>query len=407
MKNKIPSITFLKAFDTKPLILDDIGTDDKILMREIDLSSLTENEQETIIKEESKFLNINHPNIIGYNDCYLSENFLYLETKYFPTISLKDFLKENYPNLINENLILEIFIQICLAIKYIHENGLFLRGFSLDDIFLLSNGILKLNVYNKIRIIDHIKPISCHSFLDPNYISPETCLGKKNGKKSDIWCLGCVLYEICSFLKPFIEDKENSLVRLILNSPPKSISINYSIELRSLLDLLLNKSSNSRPNINIILTKPIILNKLQLLYGDSFIKSLLNYNKSSSQPILNRNILTAPTSKRSIEKTKKIIFEKRKKRFQNLSLNFRNISIKENKKIDNLEPLYSIKDEIKKRRLEIFEQIVKKKHPDLFEYDVQTETLINLHDISFDDDEKDEVDEINDLVLIAESIFKE
>lgn len=37
----------------------------------------------------------------------------------------------------------------------------------------------------------------------PHYLSPEMCAGEKYGKKSDVWALGCILYEIAALRKAF------------------------------------------------------------------------------------------------------------------------------------------------------------------------------------------------------------
>ena len=50
----------------------------------------------------------------------------------------------------------------------------------------------------------------------PYYLSPEMCEEKPYNEKSDVWALGCVLYELCTFKHPFDANNQGALILRIV-----------------------------------------------------------------------------------------------------------------------------------------------------------------------------------------------
>lgn len=87
----------------------------------------------------------------------------------------------------------------------------------------------------------------------PYYMSPEVCESKPYTFKSDVWALGCVLYELCTLEHPFQADNLLGLVYKIVREEPKPIQDVYSQELHDIVKLLLTKDVNLRPTIQQLL----------------------------------------------------------------------------------------------------------------------------------------------------------
>ena len=87
----------------------------------------------------------------------------------------------------------------------------------------------------------------------PYYLSPELCSASPYGKKTDIWMLGCLLYELCSLEKPFSGENITVIVNKILKEEPKPLSNSYSPFIHKLIKSLLSKRENHRPEISEIL----------------------------------------------------------------------------------------------------------------------------------------------------------
>lgn len=94
----------------------------------------------------------------------------------------------------------------------------------------------------------------------PYYMAPELFDEKTYSFPADIWSLGILLYEMCALQYPFKPEDGSfvSLGRLVKRKKPADIPACYSEELRILLNHLLEKNPQKRPNINQIFKFPMI-----------------------------------------------------------------------------------------------------------------------------------------------------
>ena len=117
--------------------------------------------------------------------------------------------------LINESIILNIFIQICFGLKYMHDRRILHRDIKTDNIFLNENLEVRIGdlgiAKSLTEQIDYAKSI----IGTPYYLSPELLNGIPYNEKNDIWALGCLLYEMCKKTQPFKSEKKINLRRKI------------------------------------------------------------------------------------------------------------------------------------------------------------------------------------------------
>jgi len=73
-------------------------------------------------------------------------------------------------------------------------------------LFLTEDGIVKIGDFGISREIDATKALIMTACGTPYYMAPEVCKGEPYGEKADIWAIGCILYELVMFKKPF-DDK--------------------------------------------------------------------------------------------------------------------------------------------------------------------------------------------------------
>ena len=95
----------------------------------------------------------------------------------------------------------------------------------------------------------------------PYYLSPEMCEDKPYNEKSDVWALGCILYELCTYRHPFNATNHGALILKILNSNPEPILAIYSQKLQKLVNEILEKNLQKRPNCWDILNNPSVIEK--------------------------------------------------------------------------------------------------------------------------------------------------
>lgn len=158
--------------------------------------------------------------------------------------------------LFKESEILDVFTQICLAIKHIHDRKIVHRDIKSHNIFLDSNGFVKLGDFGIAICLNYtLDKVQGGIIGTPYYLSPEVIHNKPYSFKSDIWSLGVLLYEICALKMPFDANNIPLLSLKIIKGTYNSLPISYSAELRSLVKSMLNLDETKRPNINEILSK--------------------------------------------------------------------------------------------------------------------------------------------------------
>ena len=82
----------------------------------------------------------------------------------------------------------------------------------------MKNGMIKMGDFGIAKILDHTTQFSKTAIGTPYYLSPEICEGKAYNSKSDIWSLGCVLYELCTLNHAFDSNCMNGLIMKILRA---------------------------------------------------------------------------------------------------------------------------------------------------------------------------------------------
>ena len=113
--------------------------------------------------------------------------------------------KKHFP----ESQILDYFIQICLALQFLHNKKIFNYGLSIKNICLTKSGIVKL--CDSINCKGFKETWNTYDFLCKGFydISPEEMKGRPHDAKSDIWLLGELLYQLLTFKMPFNTDTKS------------------------------------------------------------------------------------------------------------------------------------------------------------------------------------------------------
>lgn len=169
------------------------------------VGSLSDNDLARI-KQESKILSkLSHPNIVGiYAIEFLEDGTPLLAMEYLPGKSLHRLLL-NHPHGLAQELCKEVFIQICRGLAHAHQYGVIHRDLSAANVILLQEErdlTVKLIDFglSKLRSTETGTSLALTQtgclVGNPSYMSPEACRGEKPNEKSDIYSLGCLLYEM-------------------------------------------------------------------------------------------------------------------------------------------------------------------------------------------------------------------
>jgi NIMA (never in mitosis gene a)-related kinase len=154
--------------------------------------------------------------------------------------------------------VLDIFTQLCLALKHIHDRKILHRDIKAPNVLITSTGLIKLGDFGVAKCLNFTIEKAKTFTGTPYYLSPEIVQNLPYSFKSDIWSLGVLLYEICCLKLPFEARSIPLLTLKIINGDYKPIPEFYSKELKMLVNSLLRVDHEQRPSIYDILSKKLI-----------------------------------------------------------------------------------------------------------------------------------------------------
>ena len=260
------------------------GTSDIYVIKQISLEGLTEKEKEEVKQEAFILSSIKSDFVVKYYDSFLDNDNINIVMEYCDGGDLNEFIleKKNIGTLLEEKLIWKLFLKITIGLADIHKMKILHRDLKTLNIFL------KHGLEVKIGDLGVAKVLSKNSFAQtvigtPYYLSPEICQEKPYNDKSDVWALGCILYELCTFKHPFEAKHQGGLIYKILNNKPEPINSYYSKELGNLIFMLLDKNSKSRPSCIEILNNNMVINKIKEFGLIDYVKKINRSRNNSNK----------------------------------------------------------------------------------------------------------------------------
>jgi tRNA A-37 threonylcarbamoyl transferase component Bud32 len=117
---------------------------------------------------------------------------------------------------------IEIFKQVCDGLQAIHKMAVIHRDLKPNNIVISNDGVAKVLDFGSAKwtLQDEVLTKTDEAVGTPCYMSPEQCLGQKLDARSDIYSLGCMVYEAITGLKPFAAETALASMQLQLKSMP-------------------------------------------------------------------------------------------------------------------------------------------------------------------------------------------
>ena len=146
-----------------------------------------------------------------------------------------------------EDVIMQWFVQLCLALEYIHKRKILHRDLKSQNVFMTRNSTLKLGDFGISKVLENTNDQALTVQGTPYYMSPEVCQSLPYNYTSDVWALGCILYELCTLQHAFSGENLLGLVFKIVQDKQGPIPDMYSQEMKDLVSKLLVKDEKKRP----------------------------------------------------------------------------------------------------------------------------------------------------------------
>ena len=310
------------------------------VIKQIPLAGLTL-QQINDAKLEAKILSSVRSNyIVRYYESFEEENNLNIVMEYCDGGDLSQFITKSKKTkyLLKEDLIWIIFLKITIGLATLHKSKILHRDLKPLNIFMTKHLGIKIGDFGVAKFLS--KNAFAKTVIGtPYYLSPELCDEKPYNDKSDVWALGCILYELSTYRHPFNAKCQASLVLKILQSQPVPIHKYYSENLQQLINLLLDKNYLTRPSCYEILNLPFVIEKskkfklyekIRLLYAPKKINKRVIYTYSN-KTYMNKN--RENENKRYIQNT--VPIKENNNRNYNKIKSSRYLNSEENHKINN------------------------------------------------------------------------
>lgn len=280
------SSSLKSAHLSKPTTLDDfevlstIGTgsygtckkiqrkkDGKILVwKELDYGAMTETEKQMLVSEVNLLRELKSPYIVRYYDRIIdrARTTIYIVMEYCKGGDLATVIAKQKREGVNldEDFIWKILIQLTQALHECHQrkNGraVLHRDMKPANVFLDMDKNVKLGDFGLARVLHHETSFANTYVGTPYYMSPELVNNMSYNEKSDVWSMGCVLYELCALHPPFTAANQTELNRKIRLGDFARIPTKYSDELNTVIAKMLNVEVIKRPSIEELLEDPLV-----------------------------------------------------------------------------------------------------------------------------------------------------
>lgn len=241
-----------------------------VAVKRVRISQISENGRKQADNEVILLKSLYHVNIVRFYDHFMADDELNIVMEYADGGNLRQLVKLRSREKMGpfpEPVIMSWFAQLVLAVAYIHGKNVLHRDLKAQNVFLTHKNVVKLGDFGISKALagDATANTACGT---PESMSPEICRGEPYGKKSDIWSLGCILYEMIMLRRPFEASTLPEIFTKICKGEFPPILPSFSRELRLLVQLMLQQEASKRPSIEDICRFPFVQAPIQAFLSE-------------------------------------------------------------------------------------------------------------------------------------------
>ncbi|XP_045201624.2 serine/threonine-protein kinase Nek1-like [Mercenaria mercenaria] len=270
----------------KALVVRDTKTQIKHVSKVIQIKGLSSRALDRCVTEVAVLSACSHPNIVRYIEAFVSSGALHIVMEYASGGDLQQKIEKQNGVLFTSDMVLEWFLQVVLALEYIHSKNILHRDLKPQNIFLTDNGIVKLGDFGIARVLNSCDDLASTRIGTPFYISPEICEGKQYNSSSDMWAAGCLLYQMCTLRVPFHASNFDDLTKKIIKAEYEPIPSHFSEVIKLIVSKLLVATPDNRLSASKLLT-------LEPLHGMVLYLKNRNNRKGQASRSRSNSLVTA------------------------------------------------------------------------------------------------------------------